>query len=1068
MRKELKVAEALRQRAVLALLLCLWSAAVSANAQGAFYVDPVNGSDAADGTATNTAFHTLNRARDAVRGVNPNMSADITVFLRGGVHVLTNTFSLSAQDSGSQGHDVVYRAYPDETPIISGGRRITGWTLFDADKNIYQAPVDAGLDFRQIYVDGARAIRARKPNQTNDITFSEYYRAISASNPSNAFVVSASSLGHWTNLNQVECVWLAHWQQKRARLAAITTNGVQTPLLINRDPAIARYDGGAVDDGNTTGGVSGIPAASFSSGFAFNLEFTPAADDLTGTVLLMEIGGTASGTGLFLVEGVPTFVSKQGSADDRIPEYTLPDLSLYDQSGGPNSSGVVAAQSGFGVLSAGQTCSIGLTWDHTGKRFQLDVQSGGQLTTNSFAVTGTPVNWAGNSSLTVGPFTVKSSIGGGAGANAGSDVGAPWDADLTKSLAGSIQRALYWNGVPANTVWNFNTDGDTEGWSVWNQISNPTVSGGALHLTVTSYPFFIHFGLNINGSKNPYVYLNQRNQTAANRGNIFWITSADPNWDEVKKVSFTITRNDSNFESYEINLSGNTNWVGQTITGLRVDPIAVGGVTNGLVDIDSIAVSYRLVTSNTPEATLTFMSPEANNWVLNHFANDNNLGYYTWYYYENALEFLDQEAEWYLSPATHTLFYKPRAGENPVTMEVVVPTVETLVSLSGTPSDYVHNVQFIGILFEHSNWSKPNTHGYLNGQAGVALQTDGGSPIPGMVQLDYARNIRIERNLFRHSGAHALTTVHNTTSNVFVGNTLTNLAGGGIYLSTASQPGASTFDTIKDNLIERVGQVYSDCVGIFLPSVANTIVEHNVVRICPYTGISIGWSWDDTDQNCRDNAIQFNLIHDVMQLHDDGGGIYSLGRMTNGMIAGNYIYGITPSSFQGGAPIVGIYLDNGSCYKTVQSNICDLVPEAFFASNPPNYSNTFQYNFHNGPLGNIAVLNTLVGNTAHAAPDWPGDVLSLLPLAGLEGGYRDIDPLATSANLRLQVISKSSNGIVTFDVVTSSNAIIALETSTDLVSWNSWATNLLRSGNLRITDTGTNVGRFYRGRQLQP
>ena len=378
-------------------------------------------------------------------------------------------------------------------------------------------------------------------------------------------------------------------------------------VLINRDPAIARYDGGAVNDGNTTGGTSGIPAASSSSGFAFNLEFTPAAADLTGTVLLMEIGGTASGTGLFLVEGVPTFVSKQGSADDRIPEYTLPDLNLFDQSGGPNSSGVVAAQSGFGSVSAGQSCSIGLTWDHVGKRFQFDVQSGSQLTTNSFTVTGTPVNWAGNSSLTVGPFTVTNSIGSGAGANVGSNVGAPWDADLTKSLAGSIQRALYWNGVPANTVWNFNSDGNLESWSGWNQINNPTVSGGVLHLDITgSDPFFSRTGLNLNGSKNPYVYLNQRNQTAANRGQIFWITSADPNWEETKMIRFTFTTNSAAFQTYEINLSGNTNWIGQTITGLRVDPIDSVGVSSGLMDIDFIAVSYRLAAQSPSPADGTF------------------------------------------------------------------------------------------------------------------------------------------------------------------------------------------------------------------------------------------------------------------------------------------------------------------------------------------------------------------------------------------------------------------------------------------------------------------------------
>lgn len=64
--------------------------------KSAFYVDPVNGSDAADGTATSTAFRALNRVRDAVRSFNTNMTADITVFLRGGLHTLTNTFSLSA------------------------------------------------------------------------------------------------------------------------------------------------------------------------------------------------------------------------------------------------------------------------------------------------------------------------------------------------------------------------------------------------------------------------------------------------------------------------------------------------------------------------------------------------------------------------------------------------------------------------------------------------------------------------------------------------------------------------------------------------------------------------------------------------------------------------------------------------------------------------------------------------------------------------------------------------------------------------------------------------------------
>ncbi|RYZ61589.1 MAG: hypothetical protein EOP09_19775, partial [Proteobacteria bacterium] len=102
-------------------------------------------------------------------------------------------------------------------------------------------------------------------------------------------------------------------------------------LLVNLDPAIALYDSdvkGIVNDaGNgpadTTGGhASGIPlldTAEHVNGFTFNIAFTPLAADLTGTRLLIEIGATSNGSGLYLVDGVPTFVGKQGSNDATLP-----------------------------------------------------------------------------------------------------------------------------------------------------------------------------------------------------------------------------------------------------------------------------------------------------------------------------------------------------------------------------------------------------------------------------------------------------------------------------------------------------------------------------------------------------------------------------------------------------------------------------------------------------------------------------------------------------------------------------------------------------------------------------
>ena len=62
------------------------------------------------------------------------MEADVVVNLRGGTYVLSEPlrFSAAEGDGGSGGHSVIYQAYGygtprQEVPVISGGRRVTGW-----------------------------------------------------------------------------------------------------------------------------------------------------------------------------------------------------------------------------------------------------------------------------------------------------------------------------------------------------------------------------------------------------------------------------------------------------------------------------------------------------------------------------------------------------------------------------------------------------------------------------------------------------------------------------------------------------------------------------------------------------------------------------------------------------------------------------------------------------------------------------------------------------------------------------------------------------------------------------
>lgn len=143
-----------------AIALAGLTVTAQAAAQYTFYVSP-NGSNTNSGTAA-SPWATLEKARDHIRqnNLNDGMTDDIVVYLRGGKYKRTATFTLTEEDSGSNGHKVFYRAYPGETPLIDGGKSVTGWTQVSG-KSYYVAdvPESAGYAdyFRQLYVAGKRA-----------------------------------------------------------------------------------------------------------------------------------------------------------------------------------------------------------------------------------------------------------------------------------------------------------------------------------------------------------------------------------------------------------------------------------------------------------------------------------------------------------------------------------------------------------------------------------------------------------------------------------------------------------------------------------------------------------------------------------------------------------------------------------------------------------------------------------------------------------------------------------------------------------------------------------------------
>ncbi|OAM86916.1 right-handed parallel beta-helix repeat-containing protein [Termitidicoccus mucosus] len=155
-----------------ALLGC--AAAFGAAPREFFVAPPPAGDDANAGTAA-APFASLERARLAVRArldedrrPGAGEADDITVFFRGGRYEFARPVIFRAEDSPQGKNRVAYRAWRDERPVFSGGARVTGWS--EEAGGVWRADVGADADFRQLWVNGMRAVRARAPNAGQFIT----------------------------------------------------------------------------------------------------------------------------------------------------------------------------------------------------------------------------------------------------------------------------------------------------------------------------------------------------------------------------------------------------------------------------------------------------------------------------------------------------------------------------------------------------------------------------------------------------------------------------------------------------------------------------------------------------------------------------------------------------------------------------------------------------------------------------------------------------------------------------------------------------------------------------------
>ena len=304
------------------------------------------------------------------------------------------------------------------------------------------------------------------------------------------------------------------------------------------------------------------------------------------------------------------------------------------------------------------------------------------------------------------------------------------------------------------------------------------------------------------------------------------------------------------------------------------------------------------------------------------------------YYIENALGFLDQSGEWYLDKVENMLYYMPGQGEDLQKTGVIYPVLETIIRVSGEATKPAYNLSLKNLQLAFSNWTTPSRDGLIATQA---VQGRGYSALDdkAILEVRFADNFTLLNCEVLGAGYHGIVFSKGVKNSKIMNCHLNQISANGVVIDTykKSFPPDSLFCTnnrLSDNLIENIGMHYTNGMGLIASCVAGLVVENNEIRYGRYSGMQIGNHYGDKLSGMRDNLIRRNNIHHVMQLHDDGGAIYTLALQPGTKIIQNWMHDFGRCIWADEYPVNGVFLDNNSGYIRVQDNVFSNLNSAIF------------------------------------------------------------------------------------------------------------------------------------------
>ena len=341
----------------------------------------------------------------------------------------------------------------------------------------------------------------------------------------------------------------------------------------------------------------------------------------------------------------------------------------------------------------------------------------------------------------------------------------------------------------------------------------------------------------------------------------------------------------------------------------------------------------------------------------------------------NALELLDQPGEWFQEYPSGTIYYYPQAGENMETAEVIIPALETLVTIDGTLSRPVKHIQFNGITFAHTSWMRPSFQGHVTLQGGFPLLDAYKLQEPGLpekaelenqawiirpetaIRVRGAEHIDFKHCTFRHLSSTGLDYEWAVTASSVEDCQFTDIGGTALLVGAFPDGGFETHVpfipadvrelcshiTIRNNFISNVTNEDWGCVGIGAGYVRNMDISHNEVCHLNYSGICVGWGWTSLESGMCNNRIEANYVHHFARRLYDAGGLYTLSNQPGSVMRNNRIEHLIEAPYATNDRAFYIYLDEATDGYTMENNWC---PTERFDSNRPGKKNVWK---NNGP-----------------------------------------------------------------------------------------------------------------------